>query len=168
MSQAGAAGDVSSDPSIPTEFVTDSGSAVPAANILDIVGGVGITTSGGGNTVTISLVSPVVTWFVVTDADNPVNMIPQRGYIAKGAAPVNFVLPAASSIGDFMYIEGYGNLWTLAQNAGQSINLGMISTTGGVGGSLAATMISDAVTLLCVTDNLEFKVIAPQGNLTIV
>lgn len=36
------------------EYVTDSGTAIPAAGILNVVGGVGITTSGAGNTVTIT------------------------------------------------------------------------------------------------------------------
>lgn len=56
MSQAG---DISSvigpvPPEVPTSFVEDVGSAVPVANILNILGGVGIDTSGAGNTVTIT------------------------------------------------------------------------------------------------------------------
>ena len=42
-------------PSVPTSFVTNSGTATPVANVIDIVGGTGITTSGSGDTVTISL-----------------------------------------------------------------------------------------------------------------
>lgn len=44
----------SNNPQIPTQFDTDSGSAIPVANILNIYGGEGIDTSGSGNTVTIS------------------------------------------------------------------------------------------------------------------
>lgn len=44
-----------STPSIPTSFQTDNGIAVPAANILNVLGTNGITTSGAGNTVTINL-----------------------------------------------------------------------------------------------------------------
>jgi hypothetical protein len=40
-------------PVIPTSFVTDSGIAVPAANIINILGSSEISTSGAGNTVTI-------------------------------------------------------------------------------------------------------------------
>ncbi len=43
-----------SSPSIPTSFETDDGTAVPALNILNVFGGPGISTSGSGNTVTIS------------------------------------------------------------------------------------------------------------------
>ncbi len=36
-------------PNIPTSFVTDSGTAIPSANILDVNGQNGITTTGSGN-----------------------------------------------------------------------------------------------------------------------
>ena len=39
---------------VATTYVTNSGSAVPAGNILNVVGSNGITTAGSGNTVTIS------------------------------------------------------------------------------------------------------------------
>ncbi len=55
MSQAGLIDIEGSNPQIPTEFDTDSGSAVPIGNVLEILGGAGITTSGSGNTVTIEL-----------------------------------------------------------------------------------------------------------------
>lgn len=41
-------------PSVPTSFVTDSGTAIPVANILNVLGGEGIDISGAGNTVTVS------------------------------------------------------------------------------------------------------------------
>lgn len=44
-----------SHPQIPTQFDTDSGTAIPIANVLEILGdGVDISTSGSGNTVTIT------------------------------------------------------------------------------------------------------------------
>jgi hypothetical protein len=42
-------------PDVPTTFVEDSGSATAAANILNVLGTNGISTSGSGNTVTISV-----------------------------------------------------------------------------------------------------------------
>lgn len=53
MSQAGILDVLNSNPDIPTTFDTDSGSAVPIANTLEILGDNGVTTSGSGNTVTV-------------------------------------------------------------------------------------------------------------------
>jgi len=41
-------------PAVPTIFTADAGNATPALNILDILGTNGITTSGAGNTITIT------------------------------------------------------------------------------------------------------------------
>lgn len=54
--------DTSASPSVPTTFTTDSGNAVPVANVLNIVAddsivynAAGISTQGSGNTVTVLL-----------------------------------------------------------------------------------------------------------------
>lgn len=56
MSQAGIINTTSGPvpPTVATSYVTDSGTAIPALNILNVLGGEGIDTSGAGNTVTIS------------------------------------------------------------------------------------------------------------------
>lgn len=57
MSQAGSLGGSSGPlpPIVATSYVTNNGIAIPAVNILNVVGGVGITTEGAGNTLTIKL-----------------------------------------------------------------------------------------------------------------
>lgn len=61
MSQSGIANLSTSTPTIPTSFTTDSGTAIPSANVIDINGGTGITTSGLGNVITITSTSSVPT-----------------------------------------------------------------------------------------------------------
>lgn len=164
MSQAGVVSSTLS-PLVPISFVEDVGSAAPAAGILKISGGVGITTSGAGNTVTITAIPPTsFGWTSVTSANNPVLLTTQNGYITKGNTSVHFILPAAAAIGDNYRIIGYGNLWSIAQNAGQTIRIGSSVTTAGVLGSVTATMATDCLDIICVTSNLEFFCDVVQGN----
>jgi len=48
-------------PSVPTTFTENTGSAIPALNNINILGGTGITTSGSGSTVTISATGSAAT-----------------------------------------------------------------------------------------------------------
>ena len=68
-------------PSVPTSFPTDSGTAIPVANILNIFGNDstannanGISTTGVGNTVTVVL-SNRITGTITTTNDTPTDLI---------------------------------------------------------------------------------------------
>lgn len=123
-------------------------------------GSIGGGSGGGGG-------GPYV-WVVVTSADNNVTLVKDHGYIPKGAGQVVFVLPPAAGVGDMFRIAGYGNLWKLTQNAGQSVTLGVSSTAVGVGGSITATQVRDSLEIVCVTANTEFQILDSVGNLTII
>lgn len=107
-------------------------------------------------------------WNVVTAANNPVTLSDLNGYIVKGASQVQFMLPPGSSVGDSYRILGEANLWTIGQNAGQTMNLGNKTTTAGVMGSVTATVITDCAEIICVTPNTTFTIADSVGNLTIV
>lgn len=164
MSQAGILNAAGSNPGIPTSFVTDVGTAVAIANVIEILGGSGASTSAAGNIITISIIGTGFTWQVVTSANNPVNIVKSNGYICKGASAVNFILPSSATIGDSFWIKGFGNLWTLDQNASQSVTLGIVQTTVGVFGGMIATQVRDSIEVLCVTTNTGFDVIDCIGN----
>ena len=169
MSQGGPLNTEDLPPDVATSFVCDVGIAVPATNILNVVGAGGATTSGLGNTITITAGgSGVYTYQIVTAASNPVALVANNAYICKGAGAVNFVLPPAAAIGDSFKIIGYGNLWSISQNAMQSITIGVVTSSLGIGGSVTATTVSDNIELVCVTANTEFYEIQIQGNPTIV
>ena len=104
-------------------------------------------------------------WTAVNSGSNPITFVTLNGYIPKGAGVVDFMLPAAATIGDTYNIAGYGNLWTVGQNAGQSITEGTHQTTIGVTGSLVASQVRDSCTIVCVETNTEFQIISSVGNL---
>lgn len=119
---------------VTTQYDADSGSAVPSSGILNVLGAGSVTTSGSGSTITITAAAGGLSWITVTDATY--NAAVNKGYFADRATGVTFTLPATASVGEiieFTDIDGGG--WTIAQNAGQTIQLGSSATTTGVGGA---------------------------------
>ena len=143
------------------------GTHINVGNITSPLGTVNVGYSSPNITIDV-VSSSAFMWSIVTSADNVKTLVKANGYIAKGAGVVQFILPAAAAVGDTFWIKGYGNLWTLAQNAGQSVSLGSLTSTVGVSGSLSATQVKDGIEILCVTANTEFEVIDCIGNPTII
>jgi len=69
---------LTSDGTVATQFDTDAGSAIPAADILQVLGGAGVATAGAGNTVTISAAGSVAVQ-IDTDVGGPV--VPVAGVL---------------------------------------------------------------------------------------
>jgi len=145
----------------------DTGGPVsPTAGNINVVGGSGIATSGSGDTLTISS-TMLGTWTEVTGTS--ANMAVDNGYIANNVGLVTLTLPAVAAVGDGVRVAGKGSgLWSIAQNAGQTIFFGAASTTTGVLGSLDAIAQYDCVELLCITANNDWVVISSVGNLSAV
>lgn len=168
MSQGGALNTEDLPPDVATSYVCDVGIAVPAANTLNVFGAGGASTSGVGNTIVVTAGGSGYAYVVVTSALNPITLVKNTAYICKGPGAVNFVLPAAAVVGDSFKILGYSNLWTISQNAMQSIIVGVKTSSLGIAGSVTATTVSDGLELVCVTQNMEFYETQIQGNLTII
>jgi hypothetical protein len=136
----------------------------PKVKAYSFIPGPGATITWGPGSVTVSVDDGGTTWLNVTAADNPVTLKPEFTYVASGGAAVQFKLPPAAQFGDTYEIIGNGNLWSLGQNAGQSVTLGNVSSTPGVFGSVSASMISDSVKISCIQSNSLFKIRNPEGN----
>ena len=97
-------------------------------------------------------------------------MSPNTVYIVNnGASLVTLTLPATAAVGTTLRVVGVSaDGWSIAQNALQSINDGIVSTMVGTGGSLSSTQRYNAVELICVVANTTWNVISGQGNFTIV
>lgn len=115
----------------------------------------------------VSLLAPGgggITWTRV--AGNSQALVKQNGYIPTNGALTTFTLPALAAIGDTFYIAGEGaGLWLVAQNAGQQIHVGVLSSTSGVVGNVFATHRRDCIEITCTVANTEFIVVDAFGNL---
>ena len=58
---------ISDDGTVATSYVTDAGTAIPAVNILNVLGGTNINTAGAANNVTINLDNNIVVTSMTTD-----------------------------------------------------------------------------------------------------
>jgi len=83
-------------------FDTDAGVAVPVAGVLNIVGGMGITTTGAGNTVTVSSTGVFYQYVNVTFADSPYTVLATDTYISvdSSGGQVTILFPDNALLGE--------------------------------------------------------------------
>lgn len=136
-------------PTVPTSFVTDSGTAVPAANILNVVtpggGTQGIATSGSGNTITITLTDTTLRGTCQT--------------INAGTATfnVNVPVPTSDSV-----VNIRSNMAGYAKAAGEAVGGELIGAVRNVGGVLTVIGTPD------LTKNNDIALSAWSATLTTV
>lgn len=149
-------GFVSATGTIPISFATDSGSATPAAGVITISGGPGVTTSGSGSTVTINSVVFTDTTATTLSRDN--------GYFATAAG--TYTLPASPTQGEevIIFCDTAGAVAVTA-NTGHKIRIGNSIT--GNAGSLTSTAIGDSLTLRFRTSGATWMTVCSIGNWTV-
>lgn len=174
MSQSGRTGVTNGmlPPDVPLVFECNVGSATAAANVLNVLGEAGTTTSGSGNTITIVTVSSGFTWNTVTSVTptNPIQIVAENGYICAGTSMVTFLLPLAPNIGDSFVILSASSLWQVSQNGSQQVTIGPYASTGGSSGTTTSNTLGDKVefTYIGIFGGLAtFIASPPQGTLTL-
>lgn len=138
-----------------------SGGFAPSLATLTPGSGIGITNGAGSITIdAIGTVSEVLgTSQSITSGVT---------YIANNAGSITFTLPATAAQGSFIKIIGKGaGTYTIAQNAGQIVHQGALSTTTGVTGVVTATQQYTSMHLVCITANLEWVIVDSSGTLTL-
>lgn len=117
-------------PSVAQSYVTDNGVAVPAANILNVLGGIGAETSGAGNTITINVTSTGFDW---SEQNTDFGVIVQNAYFCN-ATLTAFLPPSAGLvIGDtvLIYVDTT-DIITIQASGTEAIQVGSnISALGG-------------------------------------
>lgn len=106
---------------VATSYVEDVGAAVPAAGVLNVVGGMGISTSGAGNTVTITA-APAAALHFTEDAGtaipvlNNLNVFGAGGITTSGAGDTVTITTDGSVIGKTITGDTGGALSPTAGN----------------------------------------------------
>lgn len=89
-----------------------------------------------------------------------------NGYINTNVGLTTYTLPASAALGTIIAIMGESVAgWQIAQNAGQSIQLGAVSTTPGITGYLASSNQYDVVYLICRVVDTTWSVVSSMGNI---
>ena len=103
--------------------------------------------------------------FIWNTISTDTNMVPNNGYFVNSSSLATLTLPIVSNVGEPISIAGINmGLFTIAQNAGQSIIISPSITTSGVGGSLTSSNSYDSINLVCCIANTQWIVIgAPQS-----
>jgi hypothetical protein len=148
--------------------IEHNGSALPQEAILNFVGANFTVTDNPGNGSTDVSVSSSggATW---VEAPASTGMAINTYYNANSGSLVTLTLPSTAAFGTSFAVSAFGaGGFTIAQNAGQTIHFGDLSTTSGTGGSISSARQYDTLFFFCSAANTDFTVTSSIGNLTIV
>jgi len=150
------------------QFITPGGPGAATNGQMDgkvLIDNVTVTINGSNQLVAAQGFHWTVT---ASTAFTPVH---NTGYILTGIGLATITLPPAPALDfEFAVIDRSGNLFVIAQNPGDSIQMAGNLTTTGAGGSIASTAIGDKIDLVCWAQGpgSSWIVIDSLGTLNIV
>jgi hypothetical protein len=148
------------------QVLIGSTGAAPVWATLSSTGSTVAITNGAGS-IDLEVITSGIAWS--REAGAAVAASDNHGYVNVNAGLTTITLPATSVLGTTIEILGEGaGGWTIAQNGGQNIQYGNVSTTIGAGGSLSSSNRYDTVTLKCRVANTTWSVVSNTGVLNVV
>lgn len=165
MSQAG---DISATsgpvpPAVPTQFTTDNGIAVPAANNLNVFGGTGASTSGAGSTITVNVETNGYDW---SERNANFNIAIQNGYFCNAALTASLPATAGLVIGNstIIYVDTVAGV-TIQAATGQFIQVG--STISASAGTAQSNTRGAILELIFKPSDLTWHTMSSLGVWTV-
>ena len=145
-----------------TDYTLISAQSCSAGQHISAITAAGVSTcsadSGGGG--------GGITWNDITGTS--VTAVVNNGYVSDNAGLVTITLPATSTVGSMIYIQGgAAGGWKVAQSSGQQIVFGSLSSTVGATGYLASTQRYNAITLVNIVATTTWAVFSSIGNITL-
>jgi hypothetical protein len=109
----------------------------------------------------------VMVWNEANSAS--VSLVASNAYVVNNGFQVVFTLPVTAALGDEFQIQGLSaSGWKIAQNNGQNIQVGNISSTVGMAGSVDATNQFDAIKIVCTVPDTTFNAEFLVGRLNVI
>ena len=147
-------------PVVATSYITDSGTAIPAANILNVIGGTGINTTGSGNTVTISVINDGFQWF---EKVATFTAAIESGYFCNAALTVNLPASGGLVLGNSIIIyNDFGASVVIQCGVGEAIQFGNNAPV--VGGTVTSILKGDSIEFIFKPSDLTWHSIASNGS----
>ncbi len=144
-------------PSVPTSFVTDSGTVIPAANVVNVNGGPGVQVSAnpnGSNNMVISIDEIAPAYTSVNNAMSPYTVISTDYFISVDATagPVIINLPDTTTANRQFVIKD-----RLGQSQNNNITVKSLTGASTVDGQVSYTFNDNYESLECLFHGTNYE-----------